>query len=134
MNTRVTGWGPIRMPWEQRRLLKAAEKARKSAEELECAAIRAQEALQHNMLPHGPLNMEPGEYYRDPDEPEQPDEIMQRMGLIPIELVASLIDRDPCWFDHHGGCQAHGYLSLEPGEKCPQQEAKEWLKAHGEEI
>ncbi len=32
---------------------------------------------------------------------------------------------------HHGGCQAHGYLSLEPGEKCPQQDAKELLKAAG---
>lgn len=26
---------------------------------------------------------------------------------------------DPCVFDHHGGCQAHGFLSLKPGELCP---------------
>lgn len=48
---------------------------------------------------------------------------------IPIDLLRSLVDEDDCWFDHHGGCQAHGYLSLEPGEKCPQAEAKERLAA-----
>lgn len=42
-------------------------------------------------------------------------------------LIAALIDPDDCWFDHHGGCQAHGYLSLEPGEMCPQLEAKAWV-------
>lgn len=36
--------------------------------------------------------------------------------------LLSLQDRNECYFDHHGGCQAHGYLSLKPGEKCPQQE------------
>lgn len=30
---------------------------------------------------------------------------------------------DPCWFDHHGGCQAHGFLNLKPGEVCPAAEA-----------
>jgi hypothetical protein len=53
-------------------------------------------------------------------------------------LIESLIDRDPCSFDHHGGCQAHGYLSLEPGELCPQEEAKQWLSgtrpAESEEV
>jgi hypothetical protein len=48
---------------------------------------------------------------------------------IPVDLLRSLIDEDDCWFDHHGGCQAHGYLSLEPDEKCPQAEAKERLAA-----
>lgn len=43
------------------------------------------------------------------------------------QLLADMVDPDPCWFDHHGGCQAHGYLSLEPGDKCPHQEAKELL-------
>jgi hypothetical protein len=41
------------------------------------------------------------------------------------QLVRDLTDPDPCYFDHHGGCQAHGYLSLKPGEKCPHAEAKE---------
>ena len=45
-------------------------------------------------------------------------------------LIADLVDPDPCSFDHHGGCQAHGYLSLEPGEVCPQAEAKQWLADH----
>jgi hypothetical protein len=48
--------------------------------------------------------------------------------IVSRELLESLVDSDPCWFDHHGGCQAHGYLSLKPGEKCPQHELKEILK------
>lgn len=48
-----------------------------------------------------------------------------------LNLIRDLVDSDDCWFDHHSGCQAHGYLSLEPGEKCPQQEAKELLAAEG---
>ncbi len=51
-----------------------------------------------------------------------------------LDLIRDLTDRDDCWFDHHGGCQAHGYLSLEPGEKCPQQEAKELLAANNIHI
>jgi hypothetical protein len=43
------------------------------------------------------------------------------------DLLSSLVDEDACWFDHHGGCQGHGYLSLEPGEKCPQAEVKTLL-------
>ena len=49
---------------------------------------------------------------------------------IPVELLRSLVDPDDCWFDHHGGCQAHGYLALELGQKCPQAEAKELLSEH----
>lgn len=46
-------------------------------------------------------------------------------GPTPINLLRELIDEDDCWFDHHGGCQAHGHLSLKPGETCPQQDAKD---------
>lgn len=42
-----------------------------------------------------------------------------------IALLDDLLDPDPCWFDHHGGCQAHGYLSLGDGERCPVAEGKE---------
>jgi hypothetical protein len=42
-------------------------------------------------------------------------------------LVSALTDPDDCSFDHHGGCQAHGYLDLQPGELCPQLEAKAWV-------
>lgn len=45
-------------------------------------------------------------------------------------LLRDMVDPDDCWFDHHGGCQAHGYLSLEPGELCPQAEAKALLAEH----
>lgn len=44
--------------------------------------------------------------------------------MVPRELLAALIDPDPCWFDHHGGCQAHGYLGLQLGEVCPNEEAR----------
>jgi len=47
-----------------------------------------------------------------------------------VRLIDSLIDVGDCWFDHHGGCQEHGYLRLELGEKCPQQEAKELVEAN----
>ncbi len=40
-------------------------------------------------------------------------------------LLAELTDPDPCWFDHNGGCQAHGYLTLRPGETCPQYDAQQ---------
>src|SRR5262249_18999095 len=42
-------------------------------------------------------------------------------------LMSCFVDPDPCRFDHHGGCQAHGFLSLQPGEKCPQAELNELL-------
>ncbi len=48
-----------------------------------------------------------------------------------LRLISDLLDSDDCWFDHHGGCQAHGYLSLEPGEQCPHAEAKALLAAEG---
>jgi hypothetical protein len=47
-------------------------------------------------------------------------------------LINDLTDEGECWFDHHGGCQAHGYLDLKPGEKCPHQEAKELLAERDE--
>jgi hypothetical protein len=45
-----------------------------------------------------------------------------------LNIVRDLVDEDECWFDHHGGCQAHGYLSLRPGEKCPHQKGRELLE------
>ncbi len=51
-----------------------------------------------------------------------------------LALALALLDRHtpqpaetPCGFDHHGGCQEHGFLSLDPGEKCPTVEAHELL-------
>jgi hypothetical protein len=37
-------------------------------------------------------------------------------------LLADLTDPDPCWFDHHGYCQAHGWMATEPA--CPHARAK----------
>lgn len=34
-----------------------------------------------------------------------------------LELVDELRDPDPCWYDHHGYCQAHGWFETEP--TCP---------------
>ena len=45
----------------------------------------------------------------------------------PNDLLSALVDESPCEFDHHGGCQAHGYISLQPGEECPQAELKRLL-------
>lgn len=47
---------------------------------------------------------------------------------VPRELLESLVDNEPCWLDHGGGCQAHGYISLQPGELCPQYELQQLLK------
>lgn len=47
-----------------------------------------------------------------------------------LDLLADLVDESECRFDHHGGCQMHGYLVLGPGEKCPHQAAKEYLAAN----
>lgn len=46
---------------------------------------------------------------------------------VPRWLLEELIDPDPCWFDHHGGCQAHGFLDSTPGELCPVEQAKRLL-------
>lgn len=48
--------------------------------------------------------------------------------VVPRNLLESLVQDEDCWFDHHGGCQAHGYLSLEPGEVCPQEQVKQLLR------
>lgn len=40
-------------------------------------------------------------------------------------LLEDLADPDPCRYDHHGYCQAHGWLQTEP--RCPHLRAKELL-------
>ncbi len=59
------------------------------------------------------------------DVPPTPDVMVP----VHLELLESFVDSDECWFDHHGGCQAHGYLYLKPGEKCPQFELKALIAA-----
>lgn len=48
-----------------------------------------------------------------------------------IRVVHDLVDPTPCRFDHHGGCQEHGHLSIQPGEVCPHEEGKRLLAAIG---
>lgn len=50
-----------------------------------------------------------------------------RFVMVPRELLEALTGDDECWFDHHGACQAHGFLSLQPGERCPHAEARDLL-------
>jgi hypothetical protein len=38
------------------------------------------------------------------------------------EIITDLTDPDPCWYDHHGYCQAHGWFATEPA--CPHARAK----------
>ncbi len=49
------------------------------------------------------------------------------------DLIACVADESPCWFDHHGGCQEHGFLSLKAGERCPMGEIQELIAAQGKE-
>ncbi|MER7487936.1 hypothetical protein ABTY20_18915 [Streptomyces sp. NPDC126497] len=42
-----------------------------------------------------------------------------------LKLVRDLIDPDPCTFDHHGYCQAHGWFETDPA--CPHGRAKRLL-------
>lgn len=41
-----------------------------------------------------------------------------------LELLDLLRDPSECWFDHAGGCQAHGFLILGPGGACPNERAR----------
>lgn len=59
---------------------------------------------------------------------------MDAEKLALLRLLLELTDEDPCYFDHHGGCQAHGFLELSQGEKCPHFEAKEYLAKYQTEI
>lgn len=40
-----------------------------------------------------------------------------------LKLIDEMRDPDPCWYDHHGHCQAHGWPYTEP--RCPMARAAE---------
>lgn len=42
-----------------------------------------------------------------------------------LDLIDDLRDPDPCWYDHHGYCQAHGWTDTEP--ECPHARAQRIL-------
>lgn len=52
---------------------------------------------------------------------------MPKRIRVPVELLEALVDDERCWLDHHGGCQEHGYIGLQPGQLCPQAELKALL-------
>jgi len=45
---------------------------------------------------------------------------------VPRNLLQDIACTEPCWFDHNGECQAHGF-SLLPGEVCPMEQVKTLL-------
>lgn len=49
-----------------------------------------------------------------------------------LGLIRDFLDPDPCQFDHHGYCQAHGYLGGEP-HSCPHGRARKLLTALNDE-
>lgn len=49
-----------------------------------------------------------------------------------VRILRDLADPNPCTFDHHGGCQEHGYLELAPGQACPVHEAQQIIAAETE--
>lgn len=42
-------------------------------------------------------------------------------------ILREFLDDDECQLDHHGGCQTHGHLEPEPGERCHMVRARELL-------
>lgn len=55
------------------------------------------------------------------------DTVNIRLPQKVVNLIRDMTDPNDCWFDPHGGCQEHGYISLSPGEECPHAEAKRLL-------
>lgn len=72
------------------------------------------------------LRREVQQYHRSADEHvqkferkhEQLREIERERDMY-RDLAEQLYQDDACVFDHHGGCQAHGWLEPAPGEECP---------------
>lgn len=73
-----------------------------------------------------------------PVTPEQFDAWLtehDRQAQAPLlALIRDLTDEGDCRFDHHGGCQGHGQLQLEPGEMCPHAKAKRILAGTGTDL
>lgn len=85
-------------------------------------------AVDHGQVYDPPIPCEVCEAYAQAEEYYEPQIAAltaERDRL--LDLIEALADPDPCRLDHHGGCQAHGYLSLEPGEVCPVEQAKRIL-------
>lgn len=54
---------------------------------------------------------------------ENMNNITESQSREAIYLILTLLDDDPCWHDHHGDCQAHGFES-----PCPHKQSKRLLE------
>ena len=45
------------------------------------------------------------------------------------EIVAELLDPDPCNWDHNHSCQAHGWFFIPQGEMCPNERGRQYVAA-----
>lgn len=64
---------------------------------------------------------------RNADIAEQRDRARRDLAEA-VALLAEHVDGEPCWFDHHGYCQAHGWLTNE--DRCPHARGREFLALH----
>ncbi|TDD31672.1 hypothetical protein E1287_25770 [Actinomadura sp. KC06] len=130
---------PGRRSWEQLRDdILANRKARDEAQDL--VGQRARERAEADRRANGALKLiEKAEAERDDAEQAaraaqaHADQMRAERDRLRT-LLGDMVDPNPCTFDHHGGCQEHGYLSLQPGEKCPHAGAKEVLALDGTEV
>lgn len=51
----------------------------------------------------------------------------QGLAIVEEGLIGDLCDPGECWYDHHGFCQAHGWMATDP--ICPHARGKTALKA-----
>lgn len=51
-----------------------------------------------------------------------------------LDILESLIDDDPCSWDHNHSCQTHGYFYVDQGGLCPQEDAKRYVRAARREL
>ena len=57
----------------------------------------------------------------------EPPEIVPCREPELLALLRDFLDPDPCHFDHHGYCQAHGWFATEPA--CPHARARKVLES-----
>jgi len=52
---------------------------------------------------------------------------------VALEFITAFVDDNPCRYDHNNHCQEHGWYddAGDPEWRCPHQEAKKFLDAHG---
>lgn len=61
---------------------------------------------------------------------EETEKLRAKLAAV-SEIFPDLVDDDPCTHDHHGYCQAHGWLA--PGE-CPHARAKRLMAPEASDV